>query len=73
MLEAACGVGHDLNVWLQAYVTNNVVFWIFIVLAAALIAWQWQQNRSRRIESARIAARVGDADAAARGYGEHDH
>ena len=73
MLEAACGVGHDLNVWLQAYVTNNVVFWIFIVLAAALIAWQWQQNRSRRLESARIRAEASGTDAAAREYGQHDH
>ncbi len=73
MLEAACGVGHALNVWLSTYVTGNVVFWIFIVLGVALVAWQWQQNRSRRLESARIAAKVGGADAAARSYGEHDH
>jgi uncharacterized membrane protein len=72
MLEAACGVGHDLSVWLQTYVTDNVVFWIFIVLGVALVAWQWQQNRSRRLESARLAALSSGTDTAARQYGKND-
>jgi hypothetical protein len=72
MIDAACGVGHDVSVWLKTYVTDNVVFWIFIVLGVALVAWQWQQNRSRRLESARLATLARGTESAAREHGTRD-